>query len=324
MLYVVEIIMKANILINFTNVACKYNGGEAMKKGEELITKTTSIKVDYNENRKNPSEVFESLAKVVDSFYRLDQCLLHVFHTDINVKYEIESIELGSIRAKIKSILELIDDDALKELDYKKMIGSFLVKGKHYLLKKVQENSGISSTEQIQEHEEGIIEIAKEEGLTPVFSLPTYNVITNISNIYITNASLDNGESIAIEINGEEVILNKRISISQEHIEALMIKNTIESESIVVLRIKKPDYLGKSKWSFYFEDRVIEAKILDLDWLENFQNQEVDIRPKDSIRAKMISKIDLADNGIIMREHHEILEVVEVIKYVHYTQLDLF
>ncbi len=60
--------------------------------------------------------------------------------------------------------MELVDDDALKELDYKKMIGSFLVKGKHYLLKKVQENNGITSIEQVQEQEEGIVEIAKEEG----------------------------------------------------------------------------------------------------------------------------------------------------------------
>ncbi len=160
--------------------------------------------------------------------------------------------------------------------------------------------------------------------LTPVFSLPTYNVITNISNIYITNSSLESGESVSIEINGEEVLLSRRIQISQENVEALMIKRTLKSESNVVLRIKKPDYLGKSKWSFYFEDRVIEAKILDLSWLENFQNQQVDIRPKDSLRVKMLSKVDLADNGIIMREHHEILEVVEVIKYNHYTQLDLF
>ncbi len=65
-----------------------------MKQFDELIANITSFKVDYNQNRNNPAEVFESLAKVVDSFYRLDQCLLQVFHKDIIVKYEIESLVL--------------------------------------------------------------------------------------------------------------------------------------------------------------------------------------------------------------------------------------
>lgn len=105
-----------------------------MNNESDTLFKTTTIKLDYNSTRNNPAKIFNSMAKVIESFYILDECLISVFQGSIVVKYEIQSVEMGSIKTTIKTILELIDDDALKELNVKGIIGSFLVKSKHYLL----------------------------------------------------------------------------------------------------------------------------------------------------------------------------------------------
>ncbi len=39
-------------------------------------------------------------------------------------------------------------------------------------------------------------------------------------------------------------------------------------------RIKKPEYLGNSMWDVSYNSKIIQVKMMDLEWLYEFQNRK--------------------------------------------------
>lgn len=64
------------------------------------------------------------------------------------------------------------------------------------------------------------------------------------------------------------------------------------------LLIKKPDILGHSAWSFKYNDRAIEAKILDDEFLDNISKGNFTITGGSFITADLEISIDLGTDGL--------------------------
>jgi hypothetical protein len=111
-----------------------------------------------------------------------------------------------------------------------------------------------------------------------------------------------------------EVEMNLAIRWPIENIEALAIARTIEQPSAeMILAVKKPDYLGTSKWDLRHGKRTIQAKIEDEAWLRRFQNRQEDVRPGDALRCEVtIEHLYGHDNELLM-ERYTILTVREVL-----------
>ena len=97
-------------------------------------------------------------------------------------------------------------------------------------------------------------------------------------------------------------------------IEDLITKETIETDSQMILKIKKPDYLGNTMWDFKHGTRLIQGKILDIDWLKKFQEKEVDIRPGDSLRAIVRTIVKYGHDLEVVGYHYDVTKVIEVIQ----------
>jgi hypothetical protein len=80
--------------------------------------------------------------------------------------------------------------------------------------------------------------------------------------------------------------MNLSVRWNIEDIEAMAVKETVEFPiAPMILAVKKPDYLGDSKWELRHGKRAISAKIEDVLWLKQFQGRQVDVRPGDAIRC---------------------------------------
>ena len=111
----------------------------------------------------------------------------------------------------------------------------------------------------------------------------------------------------------DEVSFNLQFDFSPEAIEELLTRETISNEQAMILKVKKPDYLGDSMWDFRFENRTIQAKILDSNWVNRFQNREVEVRPGDAIKAKINVSVRYGYDGEVVSSHYTILEVLHII-----------
>lgn len=106
---------------------------------------------------------------------------------------------------------------------------------------------------------------------------------------------------------------NLSVSLSIEDIEALAVAKTIElPPSEMILPVKKPDYLGDSKWELRFGKRNVSAKMEDAAWLRRFQNRQEDVRPGDAIRCLVRIKHEYGFDNELLTERYTIVEVLEV------------
>jgi hypothetical protein len=81
----------------------------------------------------------------------------------------------------------------------------------------------------------------------------------------------------------------------------------------MTLLVKKPDYLGHSKWEFKHGERALDARILDLEWLARFQSGQIDLKPGDALQAVVKSVIATGFDGAVVDTQHEVLKVLGVV-----------
>jgi len=103
------------------------------------------------------------------------------------------------------------------------------------------------------------------------------------------------------------------MEISTELIREYLTHEKIISEGEKILKVKKPDYFGYSMWSFKYQNKSIDVKILDDEWLRAFQSKDVTVLPGDSIRALVKEEVSYGHNNEVIHTHYEILQVIEIL-----------
>src|SRR5690606_5766060 len=117
----------------------------------------------------------------------------------------------------LRTILLQVDDEALRNLDWKPLVGQYLVKGKHWLLKRLDEIPEITSKGDVQQLQSGLLRLAEE---TDVAAIPAYEpippkqLLQDLARISDALANLHVGDR-AIYISPEgDVTINQSFSIS--------------------------------------------------------------------------------------------------------------
>ena len=90
---------------------------------------------------------------------------------------------------------------------------------------------------------------------------------------------------------GRQVQFNKRLSINQADVDELVSERLPSEPTDALLLVKKPVFLGDSKWEFVYNHRAIEAKMLDVTWVEEFRKHRVPIQPGSSLFVSLRADI---------------------------------
>src|SRR5256885_1582142 len=92
------------------------------------------IEIKYRPGAGDPARIFRSMARLIEATYRIELDLAGSLSIAIQPQLVLERVEANSIRAVLRRLLVQLDDDALRGLDWKPLIGQYLVRGKHHLL----------------------------------------------------------------------------------------------------------------------------------------------------------------------------------------------
>ena len=188
------------------------------------------------------------------------------------------------------------------------------------------EETEIRNKEQIQQLESKLLTIAEQANVThlPTFSsangerlIPTIGRITNALShlgdqdraIYITHDS--------------RTELNASFNYVPEKIEELLTQEVITSKAEMILKVKRPDYLSEARWEFRHASKIIDAKILDAEWLRGFQNRQYDVRPGDSLRVNVEINVKYGYDGEVVGINHNIIKVLEILQTPPHEQLTI-
>jgi hypothetical protein len=292
----------------------------------EALKADFGIEVKFVPGTPDPSRVFRSMTALIESFQSFDKELVQSIDSSIEPILLLEDIETGSIKTWLRNALTSIDDSALKDGDWKKIVGAYLLKAKFIVIKKLEGKTEISNREDIKEIENDILEAAIA---TDIQRIPTYRPIPEvkiaeiIGNVGVALSNLIQTDSAKLITSDGDAAFNLSLKVSLDSLRELLVKESVSNDSTLILKVKRPDYLGDSMWDFKLGDHPLQAKILDREWLKRFQERHVDVRPGDALRAIIRQTIHYGFDAEIVYQQNEILKVLDVIAILMPSQTKL-
>jgi hypothetical protein len=276
----------------------------------------TVISIDYTPGTQDPGRVFRSMAALIEAFQSIDRDLAKAVSATVDPEVYLERVEVGSIRAVLRTVLRQVDDEALKNLDWKPLVGQYLVRGKQILLGWLDGKPTIESRGEILGLRQALLAAAPDsvEALQlPAQPIPVARLLEDLRALSEGVAPLLPTDAADFEVGGETSRIETRFRISSEEIETLLTEQTLESTAEMVLLVKKPDYLGRSRWEFKLGEQAIEAKMLDEAWLELFRTGTIILKPGYALRATVKSEMAMGFEGAVVGTRYEVLRVLGVI-----------
>lgn len=285
-----------------------------MPRDEEAVF---CLKISYEIGSKDPGRVFRGMASLIASFTSLDRVLERPAGVSVAPVLLLEDIETGSLKTWLRNRLEEVPDEAIGNLDWKKIVGSYLVRGKRRLMQVLSETPEIESREDIRRIQDAVQEVAEETGITrlPIFTPPDpERLLRAASDVTEALSELQPSDRATYLSDEGEVEIRGASGATRERIESLLTREIVSSMQEMLLKVKKPDYLGISMWEFRHGDHPIAARIVDLNWLRRFQTRQIDVRPGDSLRAIVQTEVRYGYKSEVVAVHHLVLDVMDTVK----------
>lgn len=274
-----------------------------------------ALYIDFKKGSANPQRVFQAADAMIRSLQRLDHALCASVDSSIEPVMVLEEIETGSIKVWLSNVLQRIDDDALKQLEWKPVVGRYLVKAKYAFIRwSNKETDG-----------GGLIGLAKElrkiASETDVRHIPDY-APPSIQELAEVSKSVDEAKKFLLPddkmsfMSKDETPVDFNLSVawSPEELSDLIVNEKVSFRDMpMTLIVKRPDYLEKSKWDFRHGKAMISAKILDEVWLKAFQAREKDVRPGDALKCLVTIQNNYGFDNELISEDYTITNVQDVV-----------
>jgi hypothetical protein len=275
-----------------------------------------AIRIDFQKGSADPSRVFQAADAMIRALQGLDKALCVAVDPLIEPVMVLEDIEAGSLKVWLAEQLKRADDDGLKKLDWKPLVGKYLVRAKYAFIKWSNRDSD----------DGGLLGLAREiraiSKETDIRQLPDYappsiqELSTAARRIDDAKGLLQSGDKISyLSPNEPGLDFNLSVRWSSQELSDLAVNETTKFEKMpMILIVKRPDYLGTSKWDVRLGKKPISAKIEDAGWLARFQAREIDVRPGDALRCLVSIEQKYGFDNELILEEHVITSVEEVLE----------
>lgn len=274
------------------------------------------IRFEYSKTKK-PKDIFNEYTLMLIALEKTETEMLKSISTSLQYKSSLESIETGSIVAKIKSWMEddepNLGNEKLGNLDFK----NYLSDGIKTIVNNLSQDKNITANT-IDKISSDLNNLAEQYKITDAFSyapIQKKNLIEISNSIREATSNLSNDENVyLLEENGSSIELPKKINIQVSEKDINSKERIIENEIEQILRIKKPDYIADSAWEFKIGRKVINIKIEDTNWINQFLNKEIKLYPGDSLRCKVFTVEEYDKLGTLVTSKVSITKVLEIIE----------
>lgn len=282
-----------------------------------------SLKVEFGDSPEDPSRIFISMGHLINSFKEIDKMLSTSINSDFHSTQVLNSIENGSLISNIKNILVFPSQETLGEdVDVTK-ISEYFKKSKDAILGIMSDNRNISTPAIVNQASDNIDAIAEETGINKSIQytkIESLQIAENVSDLARSVKSLRDSETAYLSSDNDNLEISKDCNVDTKAIiESLDLEN-LESDSEMILMIKKPDFLGNSMWEFRHENRSFTASISDEEWLREFHDGSVPLSPGDALRVKIRESFTHDPNGNVISSRHDVYDVLRVIHQLNIIQ----
>lgn len=281
------------------------------------------ITVEYDTNESKPEQIFLGIAKLIESLQYADAMLVGCIAKDIEPVVMLDDIEQGSIKVFLRTALAAIPDEGLERCDIKRVIGTFLVKGKYALLRLMGAGNIPIREKELQAVEDEIVMYAKETGVSTLGCYTEVNRETMITSMAKISEAVNimretDRVSFGADINGhiQRQHIPRQFDVD-DHITDSLVKDKIINRQTVILKIQKVDFVGNSKWEFRLGHTKIATHIEDEEWLTNYRAGKIILLPGDSLKVELEETMQYGKQYDLLCS---ILRITKVIEVIHMSQ----
>lgn len=285
-----------------------------------------ALRFDFDGSSRDPSRVFLILSDLIKALEATDKTLINSIDSRLKPVFLLEDIEEGSILIWVKTLLESVDDEGIKELNLAKIAGSYLVKAKYILIDFINKRTGIVTVGEVQELQAQLLEAANETKTNElmVYSPPLLGeLLEDIGRIQAPLTRLESNEEIRYLTPSRSVAFNPTFQITPETIEDLATKERTRHTNTLILKIKSVDLLGQAQWEFRHNRSPIKARIIDEAWIKRFRERKVSIFPGDALRAEVQIDTRYDYNNEVISVQYTIIAVIEVLRAASTEQTEI-
>jgi hypothetical protein len=287
-----------------------------MESRQYDIESNFAIEIDYQKGVGDPARIFRAMTGIIETFQIFDRNLVGVIDPNIEPLIVMDEIEAGSLRGLFRDVLRAIPDDAIYHLDPRPIFGQVLLVAKKMLIDFTNGKNTITSIQDVNDLIDKLNELTDQSQMK---MLPSYKpikpmqVLDPMVHLSGSLANFDEKDKAMYFSRYGNADFNIKFNLTAEIVEDLIAKNTLIGEDEMILRVKRPDFLGESMWEFKHGPTPIAATIEDKDWLKQFQTRQIELRPQDAIKAivKTIRKYDYDDE--LIAEHHSLIRITDIV-----------
>lgn len=284
------------------------------------------IRVEFERGAGDPTRVFRTMAGLIESAQSLDTHLALGIGASVRTSLVLQDVEAASLKAILRTVVSSLPDEAVKAGEVKKVIGHYLIAAKHKILDWCGQREEIGSREEVKQLQDEVHALAEASDVKVIPAYAPIELTTLLSDITAIREALSHlaaNDAASFSSAEGQSIYNRRLHISEAMVQELVTRETIPTESERIVKVKKPDYLGTSKWEFKYAGHAIEAKILDVAWLQRFQSNLEPLNPGDSLRVILREEVAYGYDSEIVNIDYTVLKVLDVLPGLRAVQTSL-
>jgi hypothetical protein len=273
-----------------------------------------ALEIDFVPDSTDPSRVFRTMTQLIDACQFMDEQLAAAIGKNVRAVLLLQDIRSGSLVTWLRSVVESLDEDALKSGDVKKLIGSYLAKGRRGIIGFLENRTTIQEAADIYDLQKVITIAAHETGL-PIRQeppVPARQIAESVKLISEATAPLQPRDGAKYITDEGETRINTGFRVTTEQIEEALTHETIINQDTMILKVKRPDFLGDSMWEFRHEGKKFPAKVMDVDWLRSFKSRQIVLQPGDAIRGTVEIETRYGQDQEVIATHYRILKVEQI------------
>lgn len=278
-----------------------------------MQNKAYIIKVDYDSTRDNLSDSLKSLGKIVEGHKRLSDILIKATgEQGISSTFiKMQNIEAGSIKLYIKRMFKKDNGEAVEN----ECLDMFSKKTTATIIKYMNTKKSIRK-EDIPALREEIIENYQNSNGKNILPIADEEII-DCARALQTPDELGEKQNVTTTFLGKDYTYAPDFKVNENEIKEDYVVTEDSLDNSILIKIKKPDYIGNSQWTVIYQDKTVEARILDEDWLNRFQNGKLLYKdcplPQNTIKVTADISIE-KKNNIEQKVFLTIKKIKEVIK----------
>lgn len=274
------------------------------------------VEIDFVANSPDPARVFRAATAMIEALTAIDAALVAGLGVEVKLEPILIDIEVGSLRAKLANEIKSIPDEILAKAEIRPILGHFLVRAKHAFLRHLERKErGDLAAELADARREVQIEAEKSGVARLGYTPPSEAVIADrIRDVIRANAMLGAGDRMRYVAADQTTVLDRDLVLEEAALQDALTHETVQSSpSRMILKVKRPDFLGRAQWEFRYGGQQLSAKIEDIEWLAAFQSHAITIGPGDSLDAMVTTLARYTARGELLQASHTIVQVLGII-----------